>query len=73
MTEKQAEIEDIQRFYVDECKQLRELEQRFSDLETDYNGIMEERRIQVHPSPFTSLGNCHNPSFPTPLSLDSTL
>ena len=47
MAEKQAEIEDIQRFYGDECKQLKELEQRFNDLEVDYNSIMEERRIQV--------------------------
>ena len=47
MAERQGEIEEINRFYVDEVKHLKELETRFTELEIDYNAIMEERRIQV--------------------------
>jgi len=47
MAEKQAEIEEIQSVYVHEVQQLKELEHRFSELEVDYNAIMEERRLAV--------------------------
>jgi hypothetical protein len=47
MTDKQTEIEEIQAQYTQELKQLTELEQKFSELEIEYNAIMEEKRIQV--------------------------
>lgn len=46
MTDKQNEIEEIQTQYTQELKQLAELEQKFGELEIEYNAIMEEKRIQ---------------------------
>ena len=47
MSEKQAQIEEIQSHYREEQQQLRELETRFNELEVEFNAIMEDRRIQV--------------------------
>lgn len=42
---RQDKFEEIDAVYTEEKKQLNELEERFKTLETEYNQIMEERRI----------------------------
>ena len=41
----QDEYEEIDAVYTEEKKQLNELEERFKTLQTEYDQIMEERRI----------------------------
>ncbi len=41
----QDEYEEIDGVYTEEKKQLNELEERFKTLQTEYDQIMEERRI----------------------------
>ncbi|KAI9348774.1 IQ domain-containing protein D-like protein [Zopfochytrium polystomum] len=45
MEEKQAELEDITTIYMEEKAQLDELQQRYNDLQNEYDRIMEERRL----------------------------
>lgn len=45
MNERQSEYEEIDAVYTEEKKQLHELEERFKTLETEYQQIMEERRV----------------------------
>lgn len=45
MTERQNEYEEIDAIYTEEKKQLHELEERFKTLDTEYQQIMEERRV----------------------------
>lgn len=47
MGERQSEIEAVQEQYDAELSQLEELQKRFDDLESEYNEIMEQRRIEV--------------------------
>ena len=41
----QDEYEEIDAVYTEEKKQLNELEERFKTLQTEYDQIMEERRV----------------------------
>jgi predicted nucleic acid-binding Zn-ribbon protein len=41
----QDEYEEIDAVYTEEKKQLNELEERFSTLEKEYQGILDERRL----------------------------
>ena len=41
----QDEFEEIDSVYTEEKKQLNELEERFKTLQTEYDQIMEERRV----------------------------
>ena len=41
----QDEYEEIDTVYTEEKKQLNELEERFKTLQTEYDQIMEERRV----------------------------
>ncbi|KAL5016776.1 hypothetical protein ScPMuIL_006365 [Solemya velum] len=45
MGERQNEYEEIDAVYTEEKKQLNELEERFKTLESEYQQIMEERRV----------------------------
>lgn len=47
MGERQSEIEAVQEQYDAELAQLEELQNRFDALESEYNAIMEQRRIEV--------------------------
>jgi DNA repair exonuclease SbcCD ATPase subunit len=47
MGERQSEIEAVQEQYDAELAQLEELQKRFDALESEYNAIMEQRRIEV--------------------------
>ena len=47
MSEKQEEYDAVDAVYMEEKRQLNELEERFRKLEEEYNAIMEERRLEA--------------------------
>lgn len=42
----QEEFDELETFYIEEKRQLKELEERFETLEKEYSTIVEERRIR---------------------------